>query len=340
MFNNRQVQGLRGVRRRDLAPERSPEPDDRRALHARRAGVQLVQPAAHGHPARQDAGGAADLSACFDVRRRAADRSVAARCQQDQRNIEFNTLASTFAPLVVNNSWNDTSPRVVLDYKLSPDTDDLRFGRPRATRPAATTACCRLALRAGNVWNYEGGLKSYLPDYHLLLNASVYYYKYSNLQSLSLVSNGNGTCRCTSSRSATRKPRVSISRRTGRPPQGLRLNFVAAYIDSEYKKYIASDGADLSGQPTGEPKWSMAGRPGLRLAQRGGRRPGLHPAACVPRKGTLQQRFATCRALRRRSRRSRSVPRRTAPTCAWAGRRRTRHGASPCSATICSTSAT
>ncbi|HET7798377.1 MAG TPA: TonB-dependent receptor, partial [Nevskia sp.] len=36
-------------------------------------------------------------------------------------NVEFNTLASTAAPLVVSNSWNDTSPRVVLDYKLTPD---------------------------------------------------------------------------------------------------------------------------------------------------------------------------------------------------------------------------
>ena len=38
-------------------------------------------------------------------------------------NVEFNTLASTAAPLVVSNSWNDTSPRVVLDYKLTPDMD-------------------------------------------------------------------------------------------------------------------------------------------------------------------------------------------------------------------------
>jgi outer membrane receptor protein involved in Fe transport len=42
------------------------------------------------------------------------------------------------------------------------------------------------------VWNYEGGIKSYFPDRRLLLNASVYYYKCSNLQTLNLVSNGNG----------------------------------------------------------------------------------------------------------------------------------------------------
>ena len=37
-------------------------------------------------------------------------------------NVEFNTLASTAAPPTVSNSWSDTSPRAVLDYKLTPDT--------------------------------------------------------------------------------------------------------------------------------------------------------------------------------------------------------------------------
>ena len=37
------------------------------------------------------------------------------------QNLEFNTPISTAAPLRLNDSWNDTSPRVVLDYKPLPE---------------------------------------------------------------------------------------------------------------------------------------------------------------------------------------------------------------------------
>ncbi len=174
-------------------------------------------------------------------------------------NIEFNTLASTFAPLVVNNSWNDTSPRVVLDYKLSPDT--MIYGSATKGYEAGgyNFALPGSHYNPETIWNYEGGLKSYLPDYHLLLNASVYYYKYSNLQSLSLVSNGNGDLPLYLVTISDQEAKGLDFEAHWQATQGLRLNFVAAYIDSDYKDYIASDGANLSGQPTGEPLWSMAG---------------------------------------------------------------------------------
>jgi iron complex outermembrane receptor protein len=39
----------------------------------------------------------------------------------------------------------------------------------------------------------------------------------------------------------------------------LRLNLVTAYIDSTFKDGVAIDGANLAGQPTGEPLWTVAG---------------------------------------------------------------------------------
>lgn len=38
----------------------------------------------------------------------------------------------------------------------------------------------------------------------------------------------------------------------------LALDFNAAYIDSTYKDYVTPEGIDVSGQPTGIPKWSFA----------------------------------------------------------------------------------
>jgi len=93
-------------------------------------------------------------------------------------NIEFNTLASTAAPLRVDNSWTDTSPRLVLDYKLSPQT--MVYA---SVTKGYQAGGYNLALPASHydpetIWNYEAGIKTYLPDYRLLLDASAYFYRF------------------------------------------------------------------------------------------------------------------------------------------------------------------
>jgi iron complex outermembrane receptor protein len=174
-------------------------------------------------------------------------------------NIEFNTLAATAAPLTVDNSWNDTSPRLVLDYKLAPNT--LLY--VSATK-GYQAGGYNFALPASHydpetVRNYEGGIKSYLPDWRLLVNASVYYYRFSNLQSLSLVSNGNGNLPLYLVTISDQHAHGFETELHWQASDALRFNFAAAYIDAKYQHYVASDGVDLSGQPTGEPKWSAAG---------------------------------------------------------------------------------
>ena len=174
-------------------------------------------------------------------------------------NVEFNTLASTAAPLIVSNSWNDTSPRAVLDYKLTPNT--MIYG---SVAKGYQAGGYNFALPASHyepetVWNYEAGIKSYMPEYHLLVNASAYYYKFTNLQSLSLVSNGNGNLPLYLVTISDQEAHGLEAEVHWQATEGLRLNFAGAYIDATYKNYVASDGVDLSGQPTGEPKWSAAG---------------------------------------------------------------------------------
>ena len=175
-----------------------------------------------------------------------------------QQNIEFNTPASTLAPVTLSHSWTDTSPRVVLDYKLS--DNEMLYGSVAKGYEAGGYNSVQVGsvYSPENVWNYEFGIKSFLPDYRLLLNASVYHYVYSNLQSLTLVSDGNGSLPLyivtTSDREATGLDLEAHWQAT----DGLRLNFTGAYINSQYKKYVAPDGTDLSGQTTGEPKWQMA----------------------------------------------------------------------------------
>jgi iron complex outermembrane recepter protein len=186
--------------------------------------------------------------------------------QTFQQNLVFNTPVSSTTPLRVNNSWNDTSPRVVLDYKPAPDlmlygsvTKGYQAGGYNALEPGAK-------YDPETVRNYELGLKSELADRRLLLNASVYYYVYSNLQNLSLITNGSTIPQYQVTVSNVHAKGFETEARW-QATDGLRLYVTAAYIDSTYKHYVATDGTDLSGQATGVPLWSAAG--GLEYLWRG-----------------------------------------------------------------------
>ncbi len=179
--------------------------------------------------------------------------------QTFQQNIYFTTHATSAQPVGLNRSWNDTSPRLVLDYKLTPEvmlyasaTKGYQAGGFNAFEVGSV-------YRPQTVRNYEAGIKSWFADYKLLVNASVYYYKYSNLPNLTLVSNGGG--------GNNDLPQYQIIpsdqeakgfefEARWQATDALRLNAAAAYIDQTYNKYVTSSGVDLSGQATGQPLWS------------------------------------------------------------------------------------
>ncbi len=175
-----------------------------------------------------------------------------------QQNLEFTTPISTAAPLRLKNSWNDTSPRFVLDYK--PLADVMLY----ASVARGYEAGGYNALEPGakydpeTVRNYELGVKSELFEHRLLLNSSVYYYLYSNLQSLNLVSNGNGSLPAYEVTVSDQHAKGVDFEARWQATTALHLNFLAAYIDDTYEDYIAPDGTNLAGQATGEPLWSLA----------------------------------------------------------------------------------
>jgi iron complex outermembrane recepter protein len=175
-----------------------------------------------------------------------------------QQNLVFTTPVSTAAPLDASNSWNDFSPRVVLDYRPAPDvmlygsvTKGYQAGGYNALEPGAK-------YDPETVRNYEIGVKSEFADHRLLLNASVYYYLYSNLQNLNLITNGSIIPQYQVTVSDVHAKGVEAEARW-QATEGLRLYATAAYIDSTYKDYVASDGTNLAGQATGVPFWSAAG---------------------------------------------------------------------------------
>ncbi|HEV7779061.1 MAG TPA: TonB-dependent receptor [Luteibacter sp.] len=162
-------------------------------------------------------------------------------------------------PVQFKNSWNDTSPRAVLDYKFTPDS----MGYVSVTKgyKAGGYNSVQVGSRfePEKVWNYEAGIKNVFPEQNLLLNASVYYYRYNNKQSLTLDPNtaGSGVPRYLVNSSNQDAKGLELEAQW-QPVTDMRLYFTGAYIDSTYRDTIAPDGVRLSGQPTGEPTFSFA----------------------------------------------------------------------------------
>ncbi len=162
-------------------------------------------------------------------------------------------------PVQFDNHWSDLSPRVVLDYRFNPET----MGYASVTK--GYKAGGYNSVQVGSVFepekvlNYEAGIKTVFPQANVLLNSSVYFYRYDNRQSLTLDPNtaGSGVPRYLVNSTDQKAHGVEVEMQW-QPVEALRLSFTGAYIDATYGDAVAPSGADLSGQATGEPKFSFA----------------------------------------------------------------------------------
>ncbi|MFC5741474.1 TonB-dependent receptor [Dyella tabacisoli] len=155
------------------------------------------------------------------------------------------------------NRWSDVSPRLVLDYKFTPDVMGYASLAKGYKAGGYNGVQVNSEFSPEKVWNLETGVKSVFPDQHLLLNASIYYYRYNNRQTLQLVPHTGGA--------GIPQYRVSNTNQEAKgleleaqwhPLDDLRLGFNGTYIDSKYRHAIAASGIDISGQPVDEPKIS------------------------------------------------------------------------------------
>lgn len=178
-----------------------------------------------------------------------------------QQNLIFN--AGSAAPVntlvKAKNTWNDLSPRVVVDYTFSPNV--MVYGSVTKGYKAGGYNSVQIGSRFApeKVLNYEAGIKTLFPGPNLLLNASTYYYRYDNRQSLTLDPNsaGSGVPRylVTSTNQQANGLEVELQ---WQPNTAFRLGLNGAWIDATYRDATAPSGASLDGQPTGEPRFSYA----------------------------------------------------------------------------------
>lgn len=154
-----------------------------------------------------------------------------------------------------SDSWDDLSPRFVIDYKV---TDDVMvFGSiAKGYKAGGYNSVQPLSLFDNeDVWNAEAGVKSLFADLGLILNASAFYYEYMDKQSISLVC--PELCQYVVTTSDQEAFGVEVDARW-QPFDALTLSANVAYIDATYKDYVTFEGEDLSGEPTGEPEFSAA----------------------------------------------------------------------------------
>ncbi|MBM0106745.1 TonB-dependent receptor [Steroidobacter sp. S1-65] len=163
--------------------------------------------------------------------------------------------------LTRKDSWDDVSPRLVLDYKVAPNL--MVFGSLAKGYKAGGYNSTEVGSEFENedVWNVETGIKSVFPDAGVVLNASAFYYIYENKQAIALVNDvaGSDIPQYVIDVSDEKAWGIDVDAQW-RPVDQFRLYANVAFIDATYKEKITrgTDPLDLSGEPTGEPYLSAA----------------------------------------------------------------------------------
>jgi iron complex outermembrane recepter protein len=158
-------------------------------------------------------------------------------------------------------SWDDVSPRLVLDYKVTPDV--MVFGSLAKGYKAGGYNSTEVGSQFENedVWNVETGIKSVFPNAGVILNASAFYYVYENKQAIALANDvaGSDIPQYVIDVSDEKAWGIEVDAQW-RPVSQLRLYANVAFIDATFKDKITrgTDPLDLSGEPTGEPYLSAA----------------------------------------------------------------------------------
>jgi iron complex outermembrane receptor protein len=174
-------------------------------------------------------------------------------------NIEFNNPVSTAAPFASSRSWNNFSPRVVLDRHLNPDTMVFASWSKGYQAGGFDAVGVNGHYDEELVTNVELGIKGQLRALGLSFGASLFQYKYTNLQSLTLVpastSTGIPSYQVVNSDQKATGIDLEAQWKLNRT---WRLTGSLEYMDQTYDHYVAPSGVTLDGQPAGAPFLSAA----------------------------------------------------------------------------------
>ena len=166
----------------------------------------------------------------------------------------FDVGALENVPFTRRETFKDVSPRFVIQYDVNDDTH-LYASASRGYKAGGFNSTeINSFFAPENVWNFEGGFKSELLDRRLRLNASGYYFKYRNRQSISLEPTSSSALPQYVTLSGDSKAWGIDFEAQVVATRDLTLGFTAGYIDSTWVTRTER-GVDIAGEPTGEPSF-------------------------------------------------------------------------------------
>ncbi|MFJ1468166.1 TonB-dependent receptor [Massilia orientalis] len=175
------------------------------------------------------------------------------------RNVEFNNTVSSTSPFPASRSWNNFSPRIVLDRHLT--RDHMVYGSWSKGYLAGGFDALGVNGYYDEelVTNTEIGIKGRVRALGLSYEASIFHYDYTNLQSLTLVAANAGagvpSYQVVNSDQRATGAELSAQWTLNRI---WRLNGALAYLDQTYAHYVSPSGVRLDGQPPGAPRLSAS----------------------------------------------------------------------------------
>jgi iron complex outermembrane receptor protein len=194
--------------------------------------------------------------------------------QVSQSNIEFANPAWAVAPVYTSKTWHNTSPRLVIDHQLTPDT--MVFGSVTRGYQAGGFNSVSTDANGGRfdpetITSYELGAKGRVPGAGISYGASLFHYLFKNLQSITLdLSTTVPVYVITVSDVEATGLDGELNWQVASP---LRLYVNGEWIDQKYKSQenLAPGARDLTGQPYGTPSLSLAAGVDVSVALAGGK---------------------------------------------------------------------
>jgi iron complex outermembrane receptor protein len=174
-------------------------------------------------------------------------------------NIVFSDAAKTASQKVsATRDWSDLSPRLVLDQKLNPDT--MAYASvARGFESGGYDVFSPLAsFEPEHMVNYEIGVKSVLPSQRARFNASIFHYKFTNLQNIQLVTQQGSLPVYDVTTSDQHATGLDIDG-SWEAIRGFTVFGGVEYMRQNYGTYSVLDGStvdNLDGQPVGTPLWA------------------------------------------------------------------------------------
>ena len=188
-------------------------------------------------------------------------------------NIEFTNPEWAAAPVYTSKTWHNTSPRLVVDHQLTPDTmvyGSVTRGYQAGGFNSVSTAANGGRFDPETITSYELGAKGRIPEAGISYSASLFHYLFKNLQSITLDQSQTIPVYVIT---------VSDVKATGLDAElnwqvaaPVRLYANGEWIDQKYQGQhnLAPGANDLTGQPYGTPSLSLAGGVDFTLALAGG----------------------------------------------------------------------